>query len=390
MTDEYKAYIWSSIFHGGYLGGRDLQEICDVYKVSDYTAVTDPSALKDYSYGNISDRLRSKLLLTIKKYDEIVEQAEKIKENCLRENVFLLTATDKDYPDYWKNLRGMPQLVFCKGRREILSDLNKGSVAIVGSRDPSDYSMTATRELTEAFTEKGITVVSGMAQGIDRCAHITTLNNKGKTIAFLAGGVDNIYPWTNKDIYMRLAVSGLIISEMPPGTKAQRQYFPSRNRLISAISDACLVMEAGIHSGTLHTASFAAAQGKSVYVLPNTIYSESAMGGLRLISDGANILLNADDVINDIAECSFYRMIGSSLIPDTEDNEVIFQRDDLTDDEWKKVIKKELSIKPLTSDMLSSHINLPFYRLSALLSQLEVEGTVEQRMGKFVLTIGRQ
>lgn len=387
MTDEYKAYIWSSIFHGGYLSGNDLQEICDVYGVSDYTAVTDPVKLKDYTYGNISEKLRSKILLTIKKYDIILGQAEHIRQACMRDNIFLLTMLDKDYPEYWKNLRGMPQMVFCKGRRGILSELSKGSVAIVGSREPSAYSLNVTRDMTETFVEKDITVVSGMALGIDRCAHLSALNKGGNTIAFLAGGVDNIYPWANKDVYERAAVSGLLISEMPPGTKAQRQYFPSRNRLISAISDVCLVMEAGIHSGTLHTASFAAAQGKSVYVLPNTIYNDSAMGGLRLISDGANILLSSEDVINDIAECSFYRMLGSTMLPDIEDQERIFQSDDLSDEDWKKVIKRELSVKPLTSDMLSSKIKLPFYRLSALLSQLEMEGSVEQRLGKFVLTI---
>ena len=118
-----------------------------------------------------------------------------------------------------------------------------------------------------------------MAFGIDRSAHLASVSTPGGTVAVLAGGADNIYPPANKDIYDAIAAQGLIVSEMPPGQKPLRQYFPSRNRLIAGLSDCTLIMEAGAVSGTLHTASFAAAQGKEVFVLPNNIYYENALGG---------------------------------------------------------------------------------------------------------------
>ena len=159
----------------------------------------------------------------------------------------------------------------------------QGSVAVVGSRSPSRYAEYATDNICKILGEKGITIVSGMAYGIDRHAHISTVNTPGGTVAVLAGGVDNIYPPKNKDIYDLIKNKGVIISEMPPGQKPLRQYFPSRNRLIAGLSDCTLVMEAGSVSGTLHTASFAANQGKEVFVLPNNIYYENALGGLNFL-----------------------------------------------------------------------------------------------------------
>ncbi|MBO7452347.1 MAG: DNA-processing protein DprA, partial [Clostridiales bacterium] len=301
---------------------------------------------------------------------------------------FAVTENDSDYPYYWHKLSGMPRVIFCKGKRDILKDLDNGSCAVVGSREPSGYALMACSDILGDVLNKKITIVSGMALGIDRCAHKLALEKGGNTIAFLAGGPDNIYPWANKDIYDQMCYRGLIVSEMPPGTKAQRQYFPSRNRLISAISDVCIIMEAGIHSGTLHTASFAVSQGKGVYVLPNTIYSENAQGGLKLIQDGATILINSDDIINDVAECCYFRLlekrgeIDNAIIPGSEE--------EMNDDQYKSLIIKELSTKPQTSDMLCTRINLPFYRITALLSELEMNGRVEQSRGKFLLTISKQ
>lgn len=388
MTDLSKMF-WAACFYDGYLSNKDTNELQKLGLIRDFTDLIDPNVLSNAIHSEISQMLRTKLEQILKNYSVIESKAGKYDEDCKTSGIYTVTVNDEDYPSYWRFLSGMPRMVFCKGDRSILKSLNKGCCAIVGSRDPSGYALTATTDIVKDLVEKKITIVSGMANGIDRQAHLTALNNKGKTIAFLAGGPDNIYPWNNRDIYEMMCRNGLIMSEMPPGTKAQRQYFPSRNRLISAISDVCLIMEAGIHSGTLHTASFAAAQGKSVYVLPNTIYSENAMGGLRLILDGANILLGSEDVINDIAECSFYRLLGSN--PDNYGCLVPVNKDsvELNDEDWKKVIINELGTKPQTSDDLSTRINIPFYRLSALLSELEMDGKVEQTRGKFLLTITR-
>ena len=386
MNDNDRLF-WSACFTEGYLNNKDTDELFDVRSIKDIKDLKDPNILADIGRSDISPKLRIKIEQIIKHYRELEYRSRIMAEDIEALGVFTVTDTDDDYPEAWRSIRGMPRMIFCRGRRDILTGLKIGSCAVVGSREPGSYASSATSEICEDLVKKDITIVSGMAKGIDRTAHKAALDNNGKTIAFLAGGPDNIYPWENKDIYDRIISEGLVITEMPPGVKAQRQFFPSRNRLISAISDTCLIMEAGLHSGTLHTASFAAAQGKSVYVLPNTIYYENALGGLKLIQDGANILLSADDVINEIAECCLYRMLDKGLDISHEAGDR--KKEDLGDEEWKTVILNELSIKPQTSDMLASRIELPFYRLSALLSELEMTGKVEQCRGKFLLTISR-
>ena len=180
----------------------------------------------------------------------------------------------------------------------------------MGSRSPSKYAQYATDQICKELGEKSVTIVSGMAYGIDRQAHLSSVKTKGGTIAILAGGVDNIYPPKNKDIYDLISRNGLIISEMPPGQQPLRQYFPSRNRLIAGLTDCTVVMEAGAVSGTLHTASFAANQGKEVFVLPNNIYFENAKGGLKLLEDGGNVLLGADNVIDSVARSVMYKRMA--------------------------------------------------------------------------------
>ena len=182
---------------------------------------------------------------------------------------------------------------------------------------------------------------------------------------------------------------------MPPDTEVKKQYFPSRNRLISALSDCCLIMEAGEYSGTLHTASFAANQGRDLFVLPNNIYADNCIGGLKLINDGASILLKSDDVIDSVAEKLLYRkMSDSSLV--THDSRAELNRirqmidrtpEDVSDDDVGKVILDELQVRHMTCDELAGAIKIPFYRISGILSDLELKGQIFTEKGKFALTI---
>ena len=280
----------------------------------------------------------------------------------------------------------------------------KGSVAVVGSRSPSKYSQYATDQICRELGEKGVTIVSGMAYGIDRQAHLSSVNTKGGTVAILAGGVDNIYPPKNKDIYDLISRNGLIISEMPPGQQPLKQYFPSRNRLIAGLSDCTLIMEAGSVSGTLHTASFAANQGKEVFVLPNNIYYENAIGGLKLLEDGGNVLLGSESVIDSVTRSLMYKRMGmdcpGEVVFEENDNEEFDKKVDigalrelakvrpdvLTDENWKLIMTDALSLKPLCADELCKVTMLPFYKVSSLLTDLELNGTVCQEKGKYSLT----
>ena len=237
-----------------------------------------------------------------------------------------------------------------------------------------------------------------MALGIDRKAHESCLNESGKTVAVIAGGADVVYPYKNKDIYEKISSEGVVITELPPGQEVLRQYFPSRNRLISALSDACLIMEAGMYSGTLHTASFAAAQGKDVFVLPNSIYYENSIGGLLLIRDGAEVLIDADTVYERIVnEIDNRRAALEDLFPDRGKNRTIgmlrktakSDPQSLSEDDWKEVVCDEISERPKNIDDLCISLGIPFSYLSSLVTLLEMEGRIANENGKYVLTIRR-
>ena len=325
-----------------------------------------------------------------------VSKAQAACEMYVREverlSMHVISVLDEDYPYAWMTLPGMPKVFFAKGCRNILSDVfSCGAAAVVGSRHPGSYSLYATGQMVKALTEKGIIIVSGMALGIDREAHITSLDNGGKTIGIMPAGLDIVYPYQNSDIYERISETGILISEMPPGQNVVRQYFPARNRLIAAISDVCMVMEAGEHSGTLHTASFAASMGKQLFVLPNNIYAENSIGALRLIKDGADVLIDPEEVIEHIGAQVGIRLFESGLAAGTDEKEDLLKRakespESLTKEERKSLILHELSVKDL--DMGSLMLVLPFdyQSMTECLTELEITGRIHPRGGKYSLT----
>ncbi|MCQ2516795.1 MAG: DNA-processing protein DprA [Saccharofermentans sp.] len=328
----------------------------------------------------------------IEKYIGIIE----------KEKLWIIPSYDKDYPYEWKNLTGMPEIVFAKGNKNILSDItSSGAVSIVGSRKPGRYAEYATEEFSKNISLEGIAIVSGLALGIDASAHKACLKAEGKTVAIIPCGADGVYPYQNIDLYREISAKGVIISELPPGEPVIKQYFPARNRLISALSDSCLIMEAGMYSGTLHTASFAAAQGKDVFVLPNSIYSENSIGGLELLRDGAEVLIDSDTVIERVrGEVEKRRMLMGSSFPEKNKSgertiEVLRtlakkNKDLLSEKEWKRVVLDEISAKPINIDDLSSVLAIPISFLASLVSELETTNQIENRQGKYVLTIPRR
>ncbi len=350
---------------------------------------------------------------SVKKLTDWICSGAKVERACeeymriaSENNISVVSCDSGLYPVNFKMQSGMPRVFYCRGRSELLKHCSRyGAVSIVGSRNASSYALYATENFSRELSSKGITVVSGMALGVDKKAHETALKEKGGTIAILAGGPDNIYPAENRDLYKSIVENGLIISEMPPGQQPLRQYFPSRNRLIAGLSDCTLVMEAGAVSGTLHTASYAASQGKEVFVLPNSIYYENAQGGLKLLEDGCSVLLDADSVIDTVSQAIIRRKMETPY--DEEDEDQTFVKDDkhlkkekiglirtkadqtpdeVTEDEWKLLIEDLLSVKPLDIDNMCSRLGLPFYRLSNLLIGLQMSGRVVLENGKYALT----
>ena len=262
------------------------------------------------------------------------------------------------------------------------------SVAVVGSRQPSPYGIKVTEEISRDLARHGVGIVSGLARGIDTVAHESTLKEKGKTIAVTAGGLDQVYPPENETLFDRICETGLVLSEMPPTQKTLRQYFPARNRILSALSDIVAIMEAGEFSGTLHTASFGAAQGRDVFVVPGGIYQNSYRGSLLLIQDGAEILLSAEDILARLAGLVFYREMDEIKISLDKKPRVDPHEDSSVIDAeiMRKHILDQLIISEKTADEISSETGIPFAQIAPVLSELELSGVVTGRGQRFALT----
>ena len=225
-------------------------------------------------------------------------EAEKEFEKAEKLNIQMLFFCDKEYPYLLKQIYDVPPILYVKGNVEVL---NKKSVAVIGSRNASINSKHFTQIISRQLVDNDFCVVSGMAIGIDTEAHTGALSssfNKGeKTVAVLAGGVDNIYPASNRNLYDRICEEGAVVSEMRIGTQPQANLFPRRNRIISGLSLGTAVMEASSKSGSLITARFAMEQGREVFAVPNFPMDPRAGGTNDLIKNGATLISEVNDII---------------------------------------------------------------------------------------------
>ncbi|MDR3242922.1 MAG: DNA-processing protein DprA [Clostridiales Family XIII bacterium] len=202
-----------------------------------------------------------------------------------------------DYPPLLKEIPDPPKQLYYRGDLSIASEI---AVAVVGARKASEYGKWVSFHLSRTLAEHGAVVVSGMAAGVDSCAHKGALAAKGKTIAVLGCGVDICYPASNRKLMAEIIENGLVVSEYPPGTGARAYAFPLRNRIISGLSVGTVVAEAGNRSGSLITAERAAEQGRCVYAVPGNINIPSSIGCNKLIQDGATPIAFLDDVVSDL------------------------------------------------------------------------------------------
>lgn len=207
-----------------------------------------------------------------------------------------ITPRSIHYSEALRNMDHSPEILYTKGNRALISSHPR--VAIVGSRRPTSYGRKVASELSRYLAARGVTVVSGLALGVDAVAHRAALDVKGNTIAVMASGVNRAYPRTNASIYHEIIESnGLILSEKAFEESPKPYEFPLRNRLISAISDIVVIIEAAESSGTLTTAMHGLNQGKTIFALPGSIYSELSKGTNKLIYDGAVPLIDYNDVL---------------------------------------------------------------------------------------------
>ncbi len=207
-----------------------------------------------------------------------------------------------DYPESLKHIDYPPKNLYYLGDCSLLKN---NCLAIIGCRSASKYGLKISNIFSDGVSKAGITIVSGLAKGIDKIAHEASINNIGKTIAVLGNGVDIIYPAENEELYYKIINNGgLIISEFEPGVLPLKENFPRRNRIISGISRGVLVVEAKKRSGTMTTVNHAINQGKEIYVIPGNIDSLNSIGTNDLIKDGAKLVTNFKEIVCDFGNIS--------------------------------------------------------------------------------------
>lgn len=325
----------------------------------------------------------------------------------------IITYYDTSYPSLLKEIDPPPLLLYVRGELKPEDSLG---IAIVGSREAKDYGRRVSYQLAHQLANRGLTVVSGFAKGIDTCAHRGALEAGGRTIAVMGNGLSLIYPAGNRDLVEKVVESGALISEFPMGMKPRAENFPRRNRIISGLTLGTVVVEASNRSGALITARLASEQGREVFAVPGEIFSELSTGTHRLIDDGAKLISTVDDLIQALPHHVISKI--SNITPtsetDKEKETPLVNKGNLegtssstlpksTDLEKKKPIPKPPS-PDLTSDektvfdaieVPSTHIDtivrttqLTISQVSSALLMLELKGAIEQLPGKqFAKTI---
>ena len=270
----------------------------------------------------------------------------------------VVTLADATYPRLLLEIPDPPPLLYATGRLELLA---RPALAVVGSRNATAQGVRDAEQFAKSFSAAGLTIVSGLALGIDAAAHRGGLAAEGSTIAVLGTGVDVVYPRQNADLASRIAQAGLLLSEFPLGTHGAAQNFPRRNRLISGLSQGCLVVEAALASGSLITARAAAEQGREVFALPGSIHSPLSKGNHALIKQGAKLVESAEDVL---AELTAFRRTGFASTRTAAATEA------------PDALLQHMGFDPVDLDSLCVRAGLSAEQVSAELLSLELAGRV--------------
>jgi len=295
----------------------------------------------------------------------------------------IITLADAQYPEVLRNIYDPPLCLYVRG---VLPEMDSNTIAIVGSRRISAYGRKMAKHLTESAVFAGWKVVSGLAYGVDAVAHQTTVDAGGITVAVLGGGLARIHPQDHIPLARSIIDSGgAVISEFPMKFPVSRQSFPRRNRIVSGLSNAVLVVEAGLDSGALITAEIALEQGRSVFAVPGHVDNPQAKGCHKLIKQGAKLTEDFQDIVEDLEFLPGFARNGNSAVSsedesaDIEDNDALDLRG-FTEDEQKvlKLLKKEAC----SFDSMAVATGIPTGILLGLLMKLEMKMIISQSPGK--------
>ncbi|MEO0295647.1 MAG: DNA-processing protein DprA [candidate division WOR-3 bacterium] len=225
---------------------------------------------------------------------EFLKKAKEIIKDCERSGIKILTIFDNQYPEELKRCPLPPLVIYMKGK---ISTLKKRKIGIIGTRKPTKYGREVALEFSKKLSEKGVVIVSGGARGIDTIAHLGAIEAGGETICIFGSGLNVFYPPENIKIFKKIEENGSLISEYPPDTKPFAYNFPMRNRIIAALSEALLIVEAGEKSGTFITVKWALDMGKEIFAIPGEIYSPKSRGPNFLIKQGAILVTDPSEIL---------------------------------------------------------------------------------------------
>lgn len=315
--------------------------------------------------AGLSNKLAERIIQTRKDLN-----LDRLVEHALTQGVNILTWEDEMYPSLLKEIEQPPPVLYTRGT---LDKKDLCAVAVVGTRRVSGYGRQVTEELVSYLASKGVTIVSGLARGIDSIAHMSALKAGGRTLAVLGSGVDRIYPPEHRQLAEKVITDGALLSDYPLGTMPDSSNFPPRNRIISGLALATVVVEAGETSGALITAQFAIDQGREVYAVPGNIFAPQSKGTNKLIAQGAHPLISARDI--------------TDLFDMTEISEKQEFRRVIPTDEVEIQLLQVLSHEPKHVDEIRDQTGLAIERITASLTMLELKGLVKQIGGMNIISI---
>lgn len=313
------------------------------------------------------------------------EKVEKEMAFAQRTGVSLVTSRDPLYPRQLASIYDNPAYLYVKGSLKE-DDLN---IAFVGSRMASAHGLFTTERLCRELALRGATIVSGMARGIDSAAHRGALAGRGRTIAVLGCGLDIVYPPENEKLSNDIAASGAVLSEFPFGTQPSAPNFPARNRIISGLSLGVVVVEAGEKSGSLITARIALEQGREVFAVPGSIDVSGSRGANRLIKQGAKLIENIDDILEEILPQTGRPAATAKADPSAHETAGRGEKHpsppDILLTKNEKVLWQLLSQKPVHIDQIITASGWTVPDVLSCLLNLELKGAVEQKPGKYYM-----
>ncbi|NMB48451.1 DNA-protecting protein DprA [Candidatus Kuenenbacteria bacterium] len=367
MASQEETKYWLALGRVNGLGPARLKRLWEHFDSMKRAWEAD---LENLRGAGVEQKIAEEIIATRQtiKPDEELEKIEKA-------GIKIITLNDPNYPRLLKEIYSPPAILYYRG--ELKAESDEFAVAVVGTRKYSSYGKQAVTDIVSELTNQGITTVSGLAIGIDAIVHEVTVSKGGRTIGVLGSGIsdNDIYPAINRSLGQKvLDNGGLLISEYPPGTVPIKQNFPQRNRIISGLSVATLIIEAPETSGALLTAKYALEQNRDVLAIPGSIYSANAVGPNNLIKMGAKLVTSANDVLEVLNMKQVKEFIDNrKVVPDTQEEALILQI---------------IGVEPCHVDEIIKTTGLTTAQVNSTLILMEMKGKV-RNLGNMVYTIAR-